>query len=103
MSIKKSSKAKQPVVPFNSKAFMRICKENYDLCFAKHQDYGPENIRQFGELGVVMRMWEKIQRLYNLTWKNRQPVVNDESVENVYRDICNYTIIALMLRNNEWV
>lgn len=92
----------QAEVPFNSEAYHRICEENHDLCYAKHQDYGKNNMEKFGEMGITMRIWEKAERLYNLVWKKKSPAISDEKIEDVFCDLANYCIIAKMIRNGEW-
>ena len=40
-------------VPFNNKAFKRLCEESRHLCADKHQDYGPGNVQKFGIEGMT--------------------------------------------------
>jgi len=87
---------------FNSKAFMKICKENHDLCKAKSKDYGKNNIIKFGLKGIIMRMYEKIERGYNIIWEGNEAEVKDEAVENIFKDVINYGIIGLLLKRGEW-
>ena len=51
-----------------------------DLIVAKQNDYGKDNILGFGEQGLVVRLWDKINRLKNLVWHNTRP--KNESVED---------------------
>ena len=67
-----------------------------DLISAKQYDYGKDNILGFGEQGLVVRLWDKINRLKNLIWNNQRP--KNESVEDTLNDIAGYAIIGLMLR-----
>ena len=67
-----------------------------DLIVAKQNDYGKDNILGFGEQGLVVRLWDKINRLKNLIWNNQRP--KNESVEDTLNDIAGYAIIGLMLR-----
>ena len=67
-----------------------------DLISAKQYDYGKVNILGFGEQGLVVRLWDKINRLKNLIWNNQRP--KNESVEDTLNDIAGYAIIGLMLR-----
>jgi len=67
-----------------------------DLIVAKQNDYGKDNILGFGEQGLVVRLWDKINRLKNLVWHNTRP--KNESVEDTLNDIAGYAIIGLMLR-----
>ena len=67
-----------------------------DLLVSKQNDYGKDNILGFGEQGLVVRLWDKVNRLKNLVWHNTRP--KNESVEDTLNDIAGYAIIGLMLR-----
>ena len=82
-----------------AKEAFHICCENIQLMDKKQQDYGSNNISAFGEFGVLVRMNDKIERLKNL---NKMPNPKNESVEDSYMDLCNYAIIAMMIRRNIW-
>ena len=66
---------------------------------AKQYDYGKENILGFGEQGLVVRLWDKINRLKNLVWNNQRP--KNESTIDTLQDIAGYAILGLML-NKGW-
>jgi hypothetical protein len=67
----------------------------------KQRDYGPGNIADFGELGVLIRSNDKIARLKNLLYENPNEPTN-ESIDDTWLDIGNYALIAMMLRRNLW-
>ncbi len=73
---------------------------NLDLLCRKQQDYGPDNISEFGLMGVIIRMNDKMERLKHLVRNGLQP--NNESVEDTMRDISNYGVIGLMLLAGKW-
>jgi len=79
-------------------AFAIAC-ENIQLLDAKQLDYGPNNISSFGEFGILVRMNDKIERLKHL---QKHPNPKNESIEDTYKDIGNYALIALMVRRNLW-
>ena len=91
-------------------AVRQIFQEQYALMVRKHSDYGPGNINAFGELGVLVRISDKLERLKNLLIsreENGNIIINaehptNESVEDSYRDLLNYALIALMLRQGQW-
>ena len=60
----------------------------------KRQDYGTENIKKFGSYGVLVRVSDKVERLINLSKRNDKP--NFESIEDSWRDIAGYAILALI-------
>lgn len=64
----------------------------------RQKKYGPSNIKVFGELGVLIRANDKIERLKNSHGKD----FVDESIDDTWIDIINYGIIAMMLRKNYW-
>jgi hypothetical protein len=45
-------------------------------------------------------MSDKLERLKNLIYKNREP--NNESLEDSFVDMANYAIIALMVQRGVW-
>ncbi len=61
----------------------------------KHHDYGEDNLRAFGELGILVRASDKIARLKNLIEKDA--AVADESREDTWRDLAGYAIQALIM------
>lgn len=77
-------------------AVRRVAEDCAALLISKHRDYGPGNILAFGELGVLIRAHDKVQRLRNLLWERREP--QHESVDDTWMDLANYALIALMLR-----
>lgn len=80
--------------------FLKVALEGVKLFDNKQQDYGPGNIGAFGELGVVIRMNDKFERIKTLTGAGRKP--RNEKFEDTYKDISNYAIIAIMLRRKLW-
>jgi hypothetical protein len=44
----------------------QILDDQYALMVRKHADYGPGNIAAFGELGVLVRLSDKFERLKHL-------------------------------------
>ena len=73
-----------------------IYKEAFQIIVAKQKDYGTRNILDFGELGVLVRSNDKMARLKNLIASGNAP--NNESIEDSWKDLLNYSVIALMLR-----
>jgi hypothetical protein len=78
-------------------AAVRVAAEWATLLTEKQMDYGPNNILGFGEKGLLVREWDKINRLKNLLWDNpAEP--NNESLDDTWRDIGGYALIAVMLK-----
>ena len=72
---------------------------------SKQLDYGPRNISEFGEPGVVVLMNDKFARIKNLLFPggvfNPTPPAN-ESTDDTYQDVASYAVIALMVRHGRW-
>lgn len=81
--------------------FLKMALENSILMDLKQQDYGSKNISGFGTFGIVVRMNDKFERIKNLFNNRRKRAVN-ESIQDSFRDISNYAIIALMLEKKMW-
>ena len=70
-----------------------------DLLERKQKDYGTRNLETFGELGVLVRTTDKVERLRNLILSGQAP--NNESVEDSWKDVIGYGILGLMLHRGE--
>ncbi len=81
------------------KAFRAFCQAAV-LLDSKQRDYGSANISAFGEKGLVVRMNDKVERLKNLVWKDKNP--EHEKVEDTWVDIANYGVIGLLCHRKEW-
>ena len=87
--------------------FEKDARKIYDELLAilvkKQIDYGPYNIWHApggATNGLMVRMSDKLERLKNLIYKNREP--NNESLEDSFVDMANYAIIALMVQRGVW-
>ena len=103
--------ATEIISPVQCAGFMDIIMSMYRVHLKKNADYSPANILGTGELGVVVRLWDKIARLMNLTGfrlkvepatfdKPKQP--KNESVDDAYMDLSVYGIIGMLLRQSKW-
>jgi predicted transcriptional regulator len=82
---------------------MDIMWELGNLLVRKHMDYGPKNISEApgGAInGLLVRMHDKMARLKNLHYNNKS--ANYESIEDTYKDLANYAVIALMVLRDKW-
>jgi hypothetical protein len=76
-----------------------------DLLIKKHKDYGPKNISNspYGATnGLVVRMWDKIARIVNLTKDGKKVTAENEPLEDSFKDIANYGIIGLLVLRGKW-
>lgn len=85
-----------PEPKFLDKAFASITKRMIEIFIKKNKDYGKGNILDTGELGIIFRINDKINRLKNLQETQKNP--ENESIEENWLDIAVYAIIAILLR-----
>ncbi len=81
-------------------AFEQICNELLQMFLKKHKDYGKGNILTNGELGIAMRVSEKVERLKHLLMTQSDPA--NESVDETWTDIAVYAVIARLLRSGDF-
>lgn len=62
----------------------------------KHEAYGAEPIRSWGELGVTIRIDSKFKRYLNLTKVNPGTDQHDESVFDTLQDIIGYCVLGIL-------
>lgn len=77
-------------------SFEHVCRELLEMFIKKHRDYGKGNILDTGEMGILFRISDKINRLKNLLGNHKKP--GNETMEDNWLDIAVYAIIALQLR-----
>jgi hypothetical protein len=96
--------------PKQCKEWKRISQELYNLQLDKNADYGRHAITGAGEIGVISNIWHKTCRLMELVGFDidsgqytgpKSPRVN-EKIEETYRDLANYSIIAMIVRKGVW-
>jgi hypothetical protein len=76
---------------------------NLQLFDRKQQDYGPGNIAAFGELGVLVRANDKIERMKNLQKTGRMAAgAANESVADSWDDLANYGLIGKLCHAGLW-
>lgn len=92
----------------NNKQFekdvLNIYSELMELLLSKHKDYGPKNISDSpgGPInGLRVRMHDKLARINNLYAKpDDEPQF--EPLEDSFKDLANYAIIALLVLRDKW-
>ena len=71
-----------------------IIETNKNLFIRKNTDYG-NSFEDFGFLGIMVRLNDKINRMKSLCNKSKEEV-NDESFIDTVQDLYNYTLLGLM-------
>ena len=77
----------------------RIQDEGLELFRKKSQDYG-DAFANYGVIGVLIRMGDKISRLQSITNKNIS-LVNTETMRDTLIDLHNYSAMAIMLLDED--
>lgn len=90
--------------------YRKIADRLYKLFLDKGMEYGVNNVRALGPLGLSLRMFEKIIRALNLLgwnpWEGKftgtitKPKF--DSVEKEFDDVANISIIALIMSRGKW-
>jgi hypothetical protein len=84
-------------------AVWEVMDEIGNLLITKQQDYGPGNVNNAygGPInGLLVRIGDKFERLKNL-FKNKE-LPKHESIEDSFKDMANYAVIALMVQRGTW-
>ncbi len=91
--------AKQKITTLDQ-AFEQVSDELLVMFLKKHKDYGKGNILANGELGIAMRVSEKVERLKHLLFSQQTP--QNEAVEETWIDIAVYAVIAVLLKRKQF-
>ena len=106
----------EEMYPECTDALMNNFDRAYVLWTKKQNDYGDSNIQlgldlsstsersqnnRLAQLGVVIRMNDKISRLINLYKKDGVTAI-DETIEDTALDIMNYANMLMVLKSNKW-
>tara|TARA_B000000441_G_C21519921_1_gene219858 strand:- start:281 stop:547 length:267 start_codon:yes stop_codon:yes gene_type:complete len=76
-----------------------VQKEGLELFKRKNNYYG-DAFANYGPVGVIVRMGDKINRLMNIT-KTGVTMVNDEGLRDTLIDLHNYSAMAIMLMDEK--
>lgn len=72
------------------------------LADRKQQDYGSDNLTEFGEFGILVRLSDKRGRLKTLVGSGAQPKVADEGIGDTWLDLANYALIGYCMHTGLW-
>lgn len=82
----------------------KLANEVADLVIKKQRDYGPKNILNSvvePEIGIAVRLTDKLARLVNLKTKGATP--NNESLRDTWMDIIGYGLVGLMVNDQTFL
>jgi len=79
-----------------------LMKEVFEIWKVKQLSYGPHNISTFGLKGVVVRLWDKLQRIVRLTWMDIGNPLQDETIRDTLLDVADYGLIGVLVLDGKW-
>ena len=85
--------------PNRVQQMQQVQKEGLELFTKKNTDYG-DAFANYGVVGVLVRMGDKIARLQSITTKSVS-LVNTESLRDTLIDLHNYSAMAIMLLDED--
>jgi hypothetical protein len=65
--------------------------------------YGTDNIMMFGQKGVLVRMFDKLQRVKQIVWEGLTNTDKNEKVTDNVNDIIGYGIIWRLIDEEYWL
>lgn len=75
-----------------------ICDAMKLMIISKNHKYGKNNILKFGQQGIFMRDWDKICRLEEGIFKNKD--LGEEGLLETWADNAGYSLVALLLEKD---
>jgi nucleoside 2-deoxyribosyltransferase len=98
--------------PVQCDAFLSEIMSLYRVHLSKNADYSPANILGTGEVGVTVRLWDKMARIMNLMgfdlkvqtceYNPHKRSAKHEAIEDSFLDMSCYAIIAKLLKEGKW-
>lgn len=82
----------------------RVSGAVHKILVKKQMDYGHENIKRFGRIGLIVRIQDKVARLENLISKgiDEDGPQNESLLDNVI-DVMGYSAIGIMWEKEEFL
>ncbi len=95
MSNKDENDEQHNLTPNRIEQYKNVQNEAIELFIKKNQDYG-DAFANYGPIGVLVRIGDKISRLQSIN-NNGVNLVNNESLRDTLIDLHNYAAMAIML------
>lgn len=77
--------------PVQARAFREVMGQMYRTHLKKNADYSPANIQGTGTRGVVVRLWDKVARLMNLTGFGVTVLYSPRTSETAWQRLLRWT------------
>ncbi|HET6600255.1 MAG TPA: hypothetical protein VFG60_09850 [Burkholderiaceae bacterium] len=74
----------------------KVMSDMADLLQAKRSAYGPSNLTEFGDIGVLIRTNDKIKRLIHMHREGIDTTAVGEDALDAWRDIAGYALLVLV-------
>jgi len=84
------------VCPESTMSGTSVADHVHGVLVRKQMDYGHENIRRFGRVGLIVRIQDKVARLENLVARGATDDPENESITDNVVDVMGYASIGLM-------
>ncbi len=79
--------------------FLHVSREQWETFFRKNADYG-DSFAEHGPVGVLIRMGDKLKRLTSIE-RTGINLVDDEGMRDTLMDLATYSIMAVMLLDED--
>ena len=83
-------------------AFVEQLEKSFELFKKKNNDYGSKNLGEFMALGVIIRASDKMARLKQFYFENKDLMVEEETVIDTWSDLVNYAVVGLIMAKGQW-
>jgi len=85
-------------------AYLQSLQRMYELFCNKNHDYGSWNLAIGGPKGIVLRISDKVSRLWQITGLSGDGTeqVSDETMVDTFSDITNYAAVGALMAQGEW-
>ena len=77
-------------------------RKAFEVWKQRHRKYGTRNIAATGEIGCVVRGFDKLARIKNAHESEQSGAAKDETCDDAWLDLLNYSAIALVVRAKKW-
>lgn len=97
--------------PEQTKRFRELLEEEYQTHLEKNADYSAWNVNATGQIGLVVRMWDKMARIMSLTGFDigtgkfsgeKLNQVKDETIVDTAKDMGVYAKIFRIFSEGKW-
>ena len=85
------------IMEINNSNMSKAHEELLDIFKKKNSDYGnsfEKSLQEHGIIAAIVRMEDKMSRLYNLSNNKSNQKVNDESIIDTLKDLSNYALMT---------